>query len=72
MADVHPPTGEPETTGVHHAADAEGENHGHDDHADPPEALGPVDIQAWGAMLIGGALGLIVAICLALSASGGA
>ncbi len=45
------------------AVDAE---HGHDD---GPDALGPVDTQAWGALLLGAALGLIVAVCVGISTS---
>jgi ABC-type nickel/cobalt efflux system permease component RcnA len=43
------------------------ETEGHDDHAHGSEALGPVDVQAWGAFAVGIALGLIVAVCVALS-----
>lgn len=41
---------------------------GHDAHGG--EALGPVDVQAWGALLLGAGLGLVVAICVGLSISG--
>ena len=47
--------------------DDHGETDGHDDHAHGSEALGPVDVQAWGAFAVGIALGLIVAACVALS-----
>ena len=43
------------------------ETDSHDDHAHGSEALGPVDVQAWGAFAVGIALGLIVAACVALS-----
>lgn len=39
----------------------------HDDHGDGLEALGPIDVQAWGAFAIGIGLGLLVAVCVALS-----
>jgi hypothetical protein len=42
---------------------------GHDDHADDAEALGPVDVQAWGAFLVGVAAGLVIVICLVMSTS---
>jgi hypothetical protein len=50
-----------------HGPDDHGETHGHDDHAHGSEALGPVDVQAWGALAVGIVLGLVVAICVALS-----
>jgi hypothetical protein len=42
---------------------------GHDDHADDAETLGPVDVQAWGAFVVGIAAGLVIVICLVLSTS---
>jgi hypothetical protein len=50
-----------------HGPDDHGETHGHDDHAHGSEPLGPIDVQAWGALAVGIGLGLIVAICVALS-----
>ena len=50
-----------------HGPDDHGETHGHDDHAHGSESLGPVDVQAWGALAVGIVLGLVVAICVALS-----
>lgn len=38
---------------------------GHDDHAG--EALGPVDVRAWGALILGVAAGLVVALCLVIT-----
>jgi hypothetical protein len=42
-----------------------GSDHGHDDH-DMSEgheaALGPIDIQAWGALLLGIVLGLVMVV----------
>jgi hypothetical protein len=58
MTDPHasdtPMAGEPQGLGDH------GETHGHDDHAHEEEALGPIDEQAWGAGVLGVALGLVV------------
>ncbi len=53
--------------GEPHGPDDHGETHGHDDHAHGSEALGPIDVQAWGALAIGIGLGLLVAVCVALS-----
>jgi hypothetical protein len=50
-----------------HGPDDHGETHGHDDHAHAGEALGPVDVQAWGALVLGLAAGLVVALCLVIS-----
>jgi hypothetical protein len=48
--------------GPHGAADDHGDSHGHDDHAHGGEALGPVDVQAWGAAILGILLGLVIMI----------
>lgn len=46
-----------------------GEGHGHDDHAHGDgEPLGPIDVTAWGAGVLGIAAGLVVAVCMAASA----
>lgn len=53
---------------AHHATDDHGEDAGHDDHAhDDSVPLGPIDIFAWGAGLIGIGLGLAVALAFAMS-----
>jgi hypothetical protein len=55
----HAPTSTDERS---HEPDGQDDAHG-------GEALGPVDVQAWGALLLGVGLGLIVAICVGLSIS---
>lgn len=50
---------------AHHNVDDHGEDHGHDDHAHGDEPLGPIDVIAWGAGLLGVALGLVVAVAFA-------
>ena len=50
-----------------HGSDDHGADHGHDDHAHEPEPLGPVDVIAWGAFVLGAGLGLVVALCIALA-----
>ena len=52
-----------------HGADDHGDEHGHDDHAHGSEELGPIDTMAWGALLLGIGLGLIVALTMWLSTS---
>jgi len=61
----HEPTaGEPaahatdQHAAVGHGGDAHGDEHGHG------AALGPIDLAAWGALLLGIAAGLVVAVCL--------
>jgi len=51
----------------HHSTDDHGDDHGHDDHAHADEALGPIDVKAWGAAILGLALGTVVAVCFALT-----
>jgi hypothetical protein len=51
-----------------HGAGDHGEDHGHDDHAHVDgEALGPIDLVAWGAGALGIAAGLAVALVMAAS-----
>jgi hypothetical protein len=53
-----------------HGADDDGGDHGHDDHADEGEDLGPVDVRLWGAFVLGIVLGLVPALGIALATSG--
>ena len=53
----------------HHALDDHGDDHGHDDHAHAEEALGPIDTAAWGAGLLGVAIGIVIAACFVLATS---
>jgi hypothetical protein len=52
-----------------HGLDDHGDEHGHDDHAHDAEALGPIDVQAWGALVLGIGLGLAVALCMVWATS---
>jgi len=45
---------------AHHATDDHGADHGHDDHAHDSMPLGPIDVIAWGAGILGVGLGLAV------------
>ena len=64
MSERPDPHADESTVGPHGAADDHGDTHGHDDHAHGSEALGPLDMQAWGAAILGVALGLVVMIAL--------
>ena len=48
--------------GDHHGTADHGDDGEHDDHAHGGEALGPIDTVAWGAGLLGLALGAAVAV----------
>jgi hypothetical protein len=52
-----------------HGAADHGEEHGHDDHADAEEPLGPIDAPTWAALVGGIALGLLVAVAILISTS---
>jgi len=52
---------------AHHATDDHGDEHGHDDHAHAEELLGPIDVPAWGAGLVGVLLGLAVIAAFVLA-----
>ena len=61
------PHGSDAMAGPHGAGD-HGEDHGHDDHAHgEDDALGPLDLLAWGAGVLGIAAGLAVALVMAAS-----
>jgi len=46
---------------AHHALDDHGDDHGHDDHAhDDSMPLGPIDVIAWGAGVLGVVLALVI------------
>jgi hypothetical protein len=55
--------------GPHGSAEDHGGDHGHDDHAHGGTTLGPVDVQAWGALAVGVVLGLVVVFALIQSLS---
>ncbi|MFZ5854797.1 MAG: hypothetical protein ACOYXS_09920 [Chloroflexota bacterium] len=77
MTDDHATSGhEPiDAAGQAHPADEHGAGRdqapggvgAHDEHAHDEMALGPVDIAAWGAGILGLALGLVTAFSFALS-----
>ena len=53
-----------------HEADDAGHGHaGHDEHGEHAGQLGPIDLAAWGAGLLGIGAGLVVAVCLYVATS---
>jgi hypothetical protein len=52
---------------AHHSTDDHGDDDGHDDHAHAEEPLGPIDVPAWGAGVVGVLLGLAVAVAFMLA-----
>jgi hypothetical protein len=52
---------------AHHTTDDHGDEHGHDDHAHTDEPLGPIDVPAWGAGILGVLLGLAVTAAFMLA-----
>jgi hypothetical protein len=46
----------------HHRTDDHGDDTEHDDHAHSEEPLGPIDVPAWGAGVVGVLLGLAVTL----------
>jgi hypothetical protein len=52
---------------AHHASDDHGDTHGHDDHTHAEEPLGRIDVWAWGAGLLGVAIGLLMTIAFVLA-----
>jgi hypothetical protein len=55
--------------GGHHASTDQGDDHGHD-HGHADEALGPVDVAAWGAGILGIGIAVVIAAAFALATSG--
>ena len=53
----------------HHLPEDHGEDHGHDDHAHADEPLGPIDVAAWGAGILGVAIAIVIAACLSIATS---
>lgn len=55
------------SAGLHHSTDDHGDDGGHDDHAHGEDALGPIDVFAWGAGALGIVVGLVIALAFAIS-----
>jgi ABC-type Zn2+ transport system substrate-binding protein/surface adhesin len=56
--------------GDHHNPSDHGGDHGHDDHAHGEAALGPIDVAAWAAGILGVAIAIVIAACLSLGTTG--
>lgn len=76
MSDKHP-THEPDTAGTpaadHIAATAHGDaptDHGHDDHGHDASTLGPIDVAAWGAGILGVGVAVAMAVAFMMATSG--
>lgn len=69
MAERHDPHAGEAAVGPHGAPDDHGDTHGHDDHAHGGETLGPVDMRAWGAAILGIVLGLVVMVAFIQAAT---
>jgi hypothetical protein len=51
------------------AASDHGDAHGHDDHGHGDETLGPVDVAAWGAGILGVAISVVMAFAFVMATS---
>jgi hypothetical protein len=60
------------SAGDHHGVDDHGDDGEHDDHAHGGDTLGPIDRLAWGAGLLGLALGVAVTIAFWIATQSGA
>jgi hypothetical protein len=62
---------DPHATGdLDHDGGDHGETHGHDDHAHSEAELGPIDVAAWGAGVLGIGIAVVIAACFVLATSG--
>jgi hypothetical protein len=55
------------SAGLHHDTSDHGDDHGHDDHAHGEEPLGPIDLFAWGAGILGILIGAGMAAAFAVA-----
>ena len=65
----HTMSHEPSTdTPTHDPAPGHGDDHGHDDHGDV-SPLGPIDVAAWGAGILGIGVALVIAFAFVIATS---
>ena len=68
MTDTHGADAPGHTGAVaHDQTDDHGGDQGHDDHAHAELPLGPIDVAAWGAGVLGVLAGLVIAVCLVVA-----
>jgi len=60
MSDSHPPA-------EHAGPPDHGDAPGHDDHGHGDETLGPVDVAAWGAGILGVAISVVIAFAFVMA-----
>ena len=53
-----------------HGTDEHGDDNGHDDHAHGEEPLGPIDLESWGAGVLGVGIAIVMAVCFAVATRG--
>jgi hypothetical protein len=64
-------SGAPESSDAgEHVAAGHGDDHGHDEHGDGETALGPIDVAAWGAGLLGIGVALAMTVAFVVATSG--
>jgi hypothetical protein len=54
----------------HEAATDHGDAHGHDDHGHEEAGLGPIDVAAWGAGILGVGIAVAMAVAFAMATIG--
>lgn len=54
-------------TAEHAGAVDHGDAHRHDDHGHGPDTLGPVDVAAWGAGILGVAISVVIAFAFVMA-----
>ncbi len=64
-ADQHDPAAHDEHE--HGDENGHGDEHGHGDHSGEVAALGPIDVAAWGAGLLGLIISVAIAACFVLA-----
>lgn len=69
MTDLPDQHADESMVGPHGSAEDHGETHGHDDHAHDSDALGPINVPAWGAAVLGLGLGFVVVFAFIQAAS---
>jgi hypothetical protein len=56
-------------TPSHDVAAGHGDDHGDDDHGHGESPLGPIDVAAWGAGILGVGIALVIALAFVIATS---